>query len=117
MIGKIVKCLTQYYDMRLQRNSIKSRPALVLKSPVNDDYVVLPISSISNRANVNPIYDIEIDPVKFPKINLTRLSYVRTQNSFNIKTTNRYKCYNRRFEIRLRGSIFRNSRKSGAISR
>lgn len=55
MIGKIVKCLTQYYDVRLQRNSIKSRPALVLKSPINDDYVVLPISSIPNRANVNPI--------------------------------------------------------------
>jgi hypothetical protein len=84
MIGKIVKCLTQYYDMRLQRNSIKSRPALVLKSPVNDDYVVLPISSISNRANVNPIYDIEIDPVKFPKINLTRLSYVRTHRIVSI---------------------------------
>nr|WP_314115213.1 hypothetical protein [uncultured Leptotrichia sp.] len=103
--------------MRLQRNSIKSRPALVLKSPINDDYVVLPISSIPNRANVNPIYDIEIDPVKFPKMNLTRLSYVRTHRIvFNTKTANRYKCYNRRFEIRLRRAIFGNSGKNGAIS-
>ena len=64
MVGKIVRCLTQYYDARLQRISIKSRPALVLKSPENDDYVVLPISTIPNRINVNPTYDIEIDPAK-----------------------------------------------------
>ena len=84
MVGKIVRCLTQYYDTRLHRNSIKSRPALVLRSPENDDYVVLPISTIPNRTNVNPIYDIEIDPSKFPKINLTRLSYIRTHRMVSI---------------------------------
>jgi hypothetical protein len=84
MIGKIVKCRTQYYDVRLQRNSIKSRPALVLKSPEDDDYVVLPISTIPNRTNVNPVYDIEIDPSKFSRINLTRLSYVRTHRMISI---------------------------------
>ena len=84
MIGKIVKCLTQYYDARLQRISIKSRPALVLKSPEDDDYVVLPISTIPNRTNVNPVYDIEIDPSKFSRINLTRLSYVRTHRMISI---------------------------------
>ena len=84
MIGKIVRCLTQYYDVRSQRILIKSRPALVLKSPENDDYVVLPISTIPNRVNVNPIYDIEIDPLKFPKINLTRLSYIRTHRMVSI---------------------------------
>ena len=84
MIGKIVKCLNQYYDARLQRISIKSRPALVLKSPEDDDYVVLPISTIPNRTNVNPVYDIEIDPSKFSRINLTRLSYVRTHRMISI---------------------------------
>ena len=84
MIGKIVKCLTQYYDARLQRISIKSRPALVLKSPEDDDYVVLPISTIPNRTNVNPVYHIEIDPSKFSRINLTRLSYVRTHRMISI---------------------------------
>ena len=84
MIGKIVKCLTQYYDARLQRISSKSRPALVLKSPEDDDYVVLPISTIPNRTNVNPVYDIEIDPSKFSRINLTRLSYVRTHRMISI---------------------------------
>jgi len=84
MVGKIVRCLTQYYDTRLHRNSIKSRPALVLRSPENDDYVVLPISTIPNRINVNPVYDIEIDPSKFPKINLTRLSYIRTHRMVSI---------------------------------
>ena len=84
MIGKIVKCLTQYYDARSQRISIKSRPALVLKSPEDDDYVVLPISTIPNRTNVNPVYDIEIDPSKFSRINLTRLSYVRTHRMISI---------------------------------
>ena len=84
MVGKIVRCLTQYYDARLQRISIKSRPALVLKSPENDDYVVLPISTIPNRINVNPTYDIEIDPAKFSKINLTRISYIRTHRMVSI---------------------------------
>lgn len=84
MGGKIVKCLTQYYDIGLHRISIKSRPALVLKSPENDDYVVLSVSTIPNRINVNPVYDIEIDPSKFPKINLTRLSYIRTHRMVSI---------------------------------
>ena len=84
MVGKIVRCLTQYYDAKLQRISIKSRPALVLKSPENDDYVVLPISTIPNRINVNPTYDIEIDPAKFSKINLTRISYIRNHRMVSI---------------------------------
>ena len=78
MIGKIYKARTPFYDQATHQMSYKARPALVLAKADADDYVILPVSSISIRANIDPVYDIEIDPVLYPKLNLTKTSYVRT---------------------------------------
>lgn len=78
MIGKICKARTPYYDRITRMMSYKARPALVLAKADANDYVVLPVSSISNRANIDSVYDVEIDPSLYPKINLTCTSYVRT---------------------------------------
>lgn len=61
MIGKIYKARTPFYDQINHRMSYKARPALVLAKADAEDYVVLPVSSISIRANIDPVYDIEID--------------------------------------------------------
>lgn len=77
MIGKIYTALFPYYDRKLQRNSYKKRPILIIAGPRNNDFTVLPVSSVSIKKNLDIEYDIEIDPVKFPKLNLAKLSYIR----------------------------------------
>lgn len=78
MIGEIRKALTPFYDLRAQRMSFKSRPALLIAKADDFDYVALPVSSITRRENLNPTYDIEIDPAAYPNLNLRAVSYART---------------------------------------
>ena len=77
MIGKIYKARTPFYDQTIHRMSYKVRPALVLEADTKD-YVVLPVSSISIQENIDPVYDIKIDPTLYPNLNLRKISYVRT---------------------------------------
>lgn len=78
MIGKIYKARTPFYDRQTHQTLYKARPALVLAKADADDYVVLPVSSISIKVNIDPVYDVEIDPAQYPKLNLKKVSYVRT---------------------------------------
>ena len=78
MIGKICSVLLPYFNLNKQANSFKKRPALVLAKADENDYVILPISSVSYRKNIDIEYDILIDPIKYPKLNLVKCSYVRT---------------------------------------
>ena len=43
-----------------------------------DDYVALPVSRITRSHNIDPVYDIRIDPADYPKLKLPSVSYVRT---------------------------------------
>lgn len=88
MIGKIYKARTPYYNQATRTMSYKARPALVLAKADSDDYVVLPVSSISIRANIDPVYDVEIDPSLYPKLNLTHISYVRTHKQTIVHRAN-----------------------------
>lgn len=88
MIGKIYKARTPYYDQATHTMSYKARPALILAKADNDDYVVLPVSSISISANIDPVYDIKIDPSLYPRINLSRTSYVRTHKQTVVHRAN-----------------------------
>ena len=78
MIGKLYTARTPFYDLAANHMSFKARPALVLAKADVNDYVVLPVSSISIRTNIDPVYDIELDPAQYPKLNLKHTSYVRT---------------------------------------
>lgn len=88
MIGKIYKARTPFYDQTIQQMSYKARPALVLAKADAEDYVILPVSSISIRANIDPVYDIEIDPRLYPKLNLRNISYVRTHKQTIVHRAN-----------------------------
>lgn len=88
MIGKIYKARTPFYNHVTCRMEYKARPALVLAKADNDDYVVLPVSSISIRTNIDPVYDIEVDPVLYPKLNLRNTSYVRTHKQTVVHRAN-----------------------------
>lgn len=78
MIGEIRWSLTPYYDVTLQKNAFKKRPALLIAKADSNDYVALPVSRVTKKHNLDPIYDIPVDPQKYPKLNLPAVSYVRT---------------------------------------
>ena len=58
--------------------SFKTRPALVIAQADCGDYVILPVSTITHKGNIDPDFDIPIDPSVYPKLNLNKISYVRT---------------------------------------
>ena len=88
MIGKIYKARIPFYNQMTHQMSYKARPALVLAKADAEDYVVLPVSSISIRTNIDPVYDIEIDLGLYPKLNLRNTSYVRTHKQTIVNRAN-----------------------------
>lgn len=44
----------------------------------SSDYVILPISRVTNRENLDDYYDVSIEPNDVPLMNLKQCSYVRT---------------------------------------
>lgn len=78
MIGKAYVSAFKYYDIRSKRMSFKGRPVLVIGKADSSDYVILPISRVTNKANLDAYYDVPIDPADVPKMNLRQMSYIRT---------------------------------------
>ena len=77
LIGEIHKTITPY-NSKTGLMSFKSRPALLIANADVDDFVVLPVSTITRRENINPEYDIEVDPAFYTRTNLAKISYIRT---------------------------------------
>ena len=80
MIGKIYTSVFPYFDSSVRQMKYKNRPVLIIGGPRNNDYTVLPLSTISNSANK--------DPVKYPLLNLTKVSYVRTHKQTTMHSAN-----------------------------
>ena len=78
MIGKAYVSTFKYYDNRTHRMAFKNRPVLIVGKADSSDYVILPISRVTNQGNIDGYYDVPIDPVDVPLMNLTQRSYIRT---------------------------------------
>ena len=78
MIGKIYISVVDYYDIKTSCTKRKQRPVLIISGPHNNDYTVLPISTISKSENIDPLYDIEVIPDQYPLLGLKRRSFLRT---------------------------------------
>ena len=78
MIGKIYWSVFPYYNSKTGKRDFKKRPVLVISGPRNNDYTVLPISSVSIKNNLDPEYDVEINPANYPSLGLTKICYIRT---------------------------------------
>lgn len=78
MIGKAYVSTFQFYDNRNHRMSFKNRPVLVVGQADVTDYVILPISRVTNSANLDMDYDFKVEPQDVPMMNLTQTSYIRT---------------------------------------
>ena len=51
MIGKAYISTFQFYDNRNRRMAFKNRPVLIVGKADASDYVILPISRVTNSAN------------------------------------------------------------------
>ena len=78
MTGKAYISTFKYYDNRTHRMLFKNRPVLIVGKADNSDYVILPISRVTNQGNLDSYYDVPINPTDVPLMNLTHRSYVRT---------------------------------------
>lgn len=58
--------------------SFKKRPVLIIGQADTTDYVILPISRVTNRDNFDTYFDVQIEPTNVPLMNLLQCSYVRT---------------------------------------
>ncbi len=56
----------------------KNRPVLIVGYADSTDYVILPISRVTNSANIDSDYDLQITQQMVPLMNLTQTSYIRT---------------------------------------
>ena len=64
-----------YYDVRTRSIKYKARPVLILKAENESgfsDFTVLPISSISNKKNINSKFDVEVTKSMYPLLKLTK---------------------------------------------
>lgn len=84
MIGKVYLSVIDFYDSKLQAMSKKARPVLIVGGPYENDYIVLPISTITNRANLNPYYDILIPPQDRLTLSLPRECFIRTHKQLPV---------------------------------
>ena len=78
MIGKIYISICKYFDKNTKQNRFKQRPVLIIGQADKFDFVVLPISTVTNKDNLNEKYDFELQPNEFPLIGLKRVCYIRT---------------------------------------
>ena len=91
MIGKIYTSVVPFFDNKLHRNSFKARPVLIIAGPRNNDYTVLPISTVSRKENLDPVYDIQIVPQDYPKLGLDKVSYIRVHKQTVVHTASLHK--------------------------
>ena len=78
MIGYVYVSSFPYYDIQTRHMLFKNRPVLVIGQADNKDYVVLPISRVTNRAHLDAHYDVEVKPGDVPLMSLHSTSYIRT---------------------------------------
>ncbi len=78
MIGKAYVSTFQFYNNHTHKMEFKNRPILIVGQADSTYYVVLPISRVTNFANLDNNYDVPIEPSDVPLMNLKQRSYVRT---------------------------------------
>ena len=87
MIGKICSFSMPFYNIRTGAKSYKLRPALIIYGPMDDEYTVLPVSTIKDSRHRHPKYDVKLDPANYPRLQLRDVSYVRTHKQATMHKT------------------------------
>lgn len=78
MVGDFCLAIFPYYDVKVKKNKFKYRPILIIAEAGQNDWVTLPVSKISHKECIDLEYDIKIEPINYPLMNLACVSYIRT---------------------------------------
>ncbi len=78
MIGEAYWATFKYFDMKSNKMAFKKRPVLIIGKADKKDWVVLPVSRVTRKENLDLYYDFEINVSDYPKMPLKQTSYVRT---------------------------------------
>jgi uncharacterized protein YifN (PemK superfamily) len=78
MIGKVYLAVVDFYDSKSRTTRKKGRPVLVIAGPKNNDYTVLPISTIPHREHLDPVYDLLVGSAERTVLGLPQECYIRT---------------------------------------
>lgn len=84
LIGKAYISITPFYNSQTRQLSFKNRPVLIIGQADTNDYIILPISRITNHLNIDSCYDVPIAPTDMPLMNLRQLSYIRTHKQCTV---------------------------------
>ena len=84
MVGWICSSVTPYYNSETKHMDYKKRPVLIIGDLINNDYTVLPISTVSKRENLHPVYDIKADPLYYPRLRLNKVSFIRVHKQTTV---------------------------------
>lgn len=84
MIGRLYTSVFPFYDNQLHKMSYKSRPVLIVGQADQNDYVILPVSRVTNQNNLDHYYDVPLEPKNYPLTNLKQRSFVRTHKQCTI---------------------------------
>ena len=78
MIGKAYVSVFKFYNNKTNKLDFKCRPVLIVGKADSSDYIILPISRVTNQSNLDIYYDVPIEPEDVPLMNLSQKSYIRT---------------------------------------
>lgn len=84
MIGKVFLTMIDFYNTKSGRTERKIRPVLIVGGPNENDYTVLPISTITRRENVNCYYDIPVPAQDRAALSLNRECFIRTHKQLTV---------------------------------
>lgn len=71
-------CIMMDLKMQRQHNDRESILGQIIGEADKSDYIVLPISRVTQKQNLDLHYDFELQPLDYPLLSLKAISYVRT---------------------------------------
>lgn len=84
MIGMLYTAAMQFYDNKNNRMAYKGRPVMIIGQADESDYIILPVSRVTQRQHLSAKYDFKIDPAVYTFSGLSCISYVRTHKQMII---------------------------------
>ena len=93
LVNTVVKSRMHYYDIKTQSVRFKVRPILIIaieRNYFHTDLTVLPISSVSNKKNIDYKFDISIGKIECPTLQYITKDYchVRVHKPNTINSNN-----------------------------
>ena len=90
-IGDFYITTFPFYNKEKKKNDFKSRPVLIIGKADESDYVVLPVSRVTDSTKLDQDYDIKLIPEQYPLLKMKDTCYIRTHKQHIANTGCFYK--------------------------